>query len=437
MIVSGRFEYWLRQEVLGPVVRLLGPAIYWTAFLWRRLLFRTTFVAVTGSLGKTTTKELLAGILALQGPVFRTYRNQNSTGAVALNVLRVRPWHRFAVLEVAAAAPNAMRRSARLVSPGAAVILNVLKTHSTEYGSLEQHAAEKAVLLQWVRPSGFAVLNADDPLVRPMAASCPVRVIRAGTAGDCDYQASDVSSRWPGRLSFNIRHRDLTVRTATQLVGAHWQPSTLAAIAAAHALGVPLDQAAHAASLTPPFPGRLQPVQVPSGAVILRDDYNASIDTIGTSVRVLQDAQAARRLLVITGLSDFGGNRKQGLKYLAGLSPRAVEVLVLVGESAGYGRRRAIEQGLPEDQVHAFDSLRGAAEFLRNELRPGDLMLLKGRTTDHAARLFFAQLGDPACWKPYCPKRMLCDICWELAITPAQMRLASLVPPPGAPPPTA
>jgi hypothetical protein len=96
-----------------------------------------------------------------------------------------------------------------------------------------------------------------------------------------------------------------------------------------------------------------------------------------------------------------------------------------------YGRRRAIENGMPAENVHAFDSIRSAAEFLKAEIRQGDLVLIKGRTTDHAARIFLAQLGKVGCWKEYCPKRMLCDICWELDVTPAQLALARIVEPDG------
>lgn len=429
-ITSGRFEYWLRQEALAPVVRALQPLLYWVAFVWRRLLFRTTFIAVTGSLGKTTTKECLAGILKELGPAFRTYRNQNSPGAVVLNVLRVRPWHRFAVLEVAAAAPGMMTRPARLVSPDVALILNVLSTHTTEYESLQQHADEKEKLLRALRPHGFAVLNVDDPLVRPMAERCGGRVVTVGTAPDCDFAMEQVTARWPERLSFRLKCAagDLPVRT--RFVGVHWAPCVLAALAAAVESGLTPRQAAEACGRVEPFAGRMQPVKVPSGAIVLRDDYNASIDTIETSLRVLEGARAQRRLLAITDLSDFGKNRKQRLKYLADITPRIAEALVLVGEIAEYGRRRAIDEGMPPESVHAFPTLREAAEFLKKELRAGDLMLLKGRTTDHAARLFLAQLGEVGCWKDYCPKRMLCDICWELRITPEQMRRAELVPPP-------
>src|SRR5262245_34874448 len=103
--IRGRLNLWIRQELLGPWVARLGTVIYVLAFLWRRRLFRPPFIAITGSLGKTTTKECLAAVLESIGPTYRTYRNQNGPGMVALNLLRVRPWHRYAVLEIAASDP--------------------------------------------------------------------------------------------------------------------------------------------------------------------------------------------------------------------------------------------------------------------------------------------------------------------------------------------
>ena len=191
----------------------------------------------------------------------------------------------------------------------------------------------------------------------------------------------------------------------------------VATLTAATALGLDLDVAVNALATAQPFAGRLLPVQVPSGAIILRDDYNASIDAIEASLKVLEQTKALRRLLVITDMSDFGRNRKQRFKYLAAEGARVADAAVFIGELAEYGKRRAIDAGLRPEAVHAFPSLQGAAEFLKTELRSGDVMLLKGRTTDHATRIFFAQLGTVKCWKEYCGKRMLCDMCPELGLT--------------------
>jgi len=415
----GRAEAWFRERVIGWVIERTQPLIFMVAFVWRRMLTRTTIIAVTGSLGKTTTKECLADVLSSTGTTFRSYRNQNAPIAVALNILRIRPWHRHAVIEVAGAAPGMMRKSARMLKPDVAIVLNVLRTHTTEFTSLEQHAAEKSQLLDALRPGGIAVVNDDDPRVSDMSIPEGCHAHRFGRTTARGNRIEDVTGAWPDRLEFTLHVGEASSRVKTQLVGIQWLTSAAAVMTSAVALGIPLDRAADEMSKASPFPGRLQPVPLPNGAILLRDDYNASIDTIEASLDVLANATAERKFLVMTDMSDFGRNRKQRLKYLGSEAARVADAVVFIGENAEYGVRRAVEAGMSPGTAHAYPSLQPAAEFLRGELREGDLVLLKGRTTDHAARIFFAQLGTVKCWKDYCSKRMLCDTCWELGFEAA------------------
>ena len=412
---------WVRQVLLRPGLAASKALWCLLAFLWRRVLVRTTFVAVTGSVGKTTTKEILADILASHGSTFRSLGSQNSRLMVALNVLRVRPWHRFAVIEVSGDTPGWMWLSARIVKPKVAVILTVLRTHTQGFATLDQHAAEKAVLLEHLAPGGLAVLNGDDPRVARMADRARFAVYLTGTAPGFDFWASDVSSRWPERLTFRAHHGQESCEMRTQLLGVHWAPMLMAALAAAGHLGVSLADAARVLAHAAPYPARLDPIAFPNGVVMIRDDYSASIDTLELALRVLREARAERRVLVFTDVSDAGINRRARLRLLAAAVSPWAGLLVLIGVEHNYGRRKAIEAGMAPDSVHSFPSLKQAAEFLKTELRSGDLVLLKGRTTDHAARLFFAQFGTVACWREPCRKTMLCDSCWELGFRPANV----------------
>jgi UDP-N-acetylmuramoyl-tripeptide--D-alanyl-D-alanine ligase len=425
--------------------------LYVCAWLWRRMLYRTTFIAVSGSLGKTTTKEILGRMMATQGRTFRTWRNQNARTGVALNVLRVRPWHRYAVLEVEAGSPGSMDWPARVVAPDAAVMLCIAATHTTSYSDLDAHADEKAKLVRQMRRDGTLIANVADARVAAMASTFPGRVVAfrplaegsgAGTATGVDSSPAEASAwasplcgkvaqaAWPQRLAIAVgAQRPILatdVRLESQLVGSHWAPAVLGAFTAALALGCSVEDASRALAGTPPFAGRMMPVKAPNGAVFLRDDYNASTTVLDASLEVLRQARAKRRVLVLTDFSDFGGNRRQRLKYLATHLLSCAEAFVLVGRDDGYGTRRAVEAGLPEDRVHGFAALKDAAAFLKQWTREGDLVLVKGRTTDHAARLVLAQFDNVSCWKEYCPKRMLCDICWELG--PAQPRLLQIQP---------
>jgi UDP-N-acetylmuramoyl-tripeptide--D-alanyl-D-alanine ligase len=410
---------------------LVAQALYWIAFLWRRALVRTTFVAVTGTHGKTTAKELLATVLGSWRPTFRSAHNENTGLPLTLNLLRVRPWHRFAVIEIGVGAPGEMRRLARLVRPDVALVLTVLRAHIKVFGDRDSHAAEKTVLLEELRPGGLAVLNADDPRVARMAASVRGRALLFGTSPGLDVWADAAVSRWPGRLELEIHTRDgESCHVRTRLVGTHWRAAATAVLAAARALGLPLREAAAALATAGPFLSRMQPMLLPNGAIVLRDDYDGSFDTFEAALRVLAEARAARRVAVISDVSDYGSTmRRKRLAHLGREAARAAEVVVFVGEAAAHGRRGALAAGLAPENVYAFTGLRQATEFLRGSLRQGDLVLLKGRISDHVSRLFFTQLGSIRCWKAHCEKVIACDVCSELGNRPADTQRAVPAPP--------
>jgi len=415
----------------APSGAIAAHALYWLACLWRRVLRRTTFVAITGSHGKTTARELLAAALATRGPTLRSRDNTNSGLPLTRNLLRVRPGHRYAVIEVGVGAPGEMRRLARLVAPDVAVVLPVRPAHTTNFADRAAHAAEKAELLAALRPGGIAVLAADDELVRAMAPRVRGRVVQAGSSPGLDVWSEHASGRWPARLELAVRTREgerCVVRT--RLVGTHWQEAVTAAIAAARALGVTLPDAGDAVAGVDPFPSRLEPVSLPCGAVVLRDDYDGSFVTFEAAMRVLEESRAARRVAVISDVSDFGNARKRKrLEHLGAAAARAADLAVFVGAGAAHGRAGAVAAGLAPEHARAFAGLEEAAAFLRRTLGAGDLVLLKGRTSDHVARLFLAQLGTVRCWRPSCDRRIACDVCPELGLAAADRAPSAVVPP--------
>ncbi len=397
-------------------------ALLLAAMLWRRLLLHTTVVAITGSLGKTTAKEILAAILQERGPTVATTRTSNSVDAVARTILRTRPWHRFLILEVGTDRPGLIRRSAFISNPDIAVILTVARTHTNTFQTLEDTALEKASLLAGLRLNGTAILNQDDPRVAAMAAGLRRRVVRFGLSDRADIRAGDVSASWPRRLAITLATSDGSQRVQTQLVGEHWTSSLLGATAAALECGVPLSEIASSVAAVSPTPGRLDPRPHRSGAIVLRDDFNGSIDSFGPAMQVLRGAQAQRKILAISTLTDSSESWTQRLRHLATEAKEAVDTLVLLGgpSSTDRARRAVIASGIAPDRLRTFTSLSEAAEFFRLDLRDGDLLLLRGRANDHVERIFHAQTKDVRCWLESCRKMCLCDDCSELLGEPVR-----------------
>lgn len=417
-LAAHKSELWVRQRVLGPLVRRAAPWLFTVARLWRRVLFRTTFIGVTGSVGKTTTKEALAAILAARGHTYKSLGNQNSGVLVPLNLLRVRPWHRYAVIEVGIAEPGAMESRGRMVRPDIAVMVNLARVHTRGFPDHEQYILEKLRFLNHVAPRGLVIVNGDVPRLSAAADSTRAKVLKFGSDPGFRLRADEVSSRWPDRLSFRAHWDGESCEVRTQLVGVHWVPSLLAALAAALHLGIGLEEGAAALGRVTPYTARLEPVTLPSGAVILRDDGGASVDAFHAALAVLEQARAERRILVTTGFSDSGMNERALWRHIGALGSGWLDLLVLVGRHHAYAVRKAVEAGMRAGTVYGFEELEEAAEFLRAEIRAGDLALLSGRGSDHATRLFFALIGSVSCWRDNCRKMMLCDGCWELGFQP-------------------
>ena len=377
-------------------------------------MWRTTVIAITGSVGKTTAKECLAAILSTRGRTVSTRNNQNCGHGVPRTIRRMRPWHRYAVIEVGTERPGQIHRSARLLKPHVAVVLAVARTHTNEFPTLEDTAIEKASLLDHVAAGGTAILNGDDARVRAMAERVRGSVVMFGRAGDCDLVADEVRATWPERLHFTVRDGSDPVPVRTQLVGAHWLSSVLAALAAARACDVSLRAAADVLADVAPFAARMQPVALPSGAVVIRDEGNGSRDTIDAMLEVMRNARAGRRILVFGDQSDGKGNPKQRLRGIGKIAAEFADVVVFVGDHAHHGVYGAVAAGMDPACCHDVLGVERAAELLRRELRAGDLVFLKGRAVEHLSRIVFAQFGSIGCWKTSCKRRPVCDVCAEL-----------------------
>jgi UDP-N-acetylmuramoyl-tripeptide--D-alanyl-D-alanine ligase len=402
------------NKIKASLQRCHGQLLHVLAYMWRRLLVRTTFVAITGSVGKTTTKECIAAILSSRFPTVKTRYNQNDFYGVPRTILNVRPWHRFAVLEVGTERPGLIKKLARLARPDIAVVLTVAGTHTNAFSSLDETAAEKARLLEALPHDGLAILNADDPRVRKMAAVCRCRVKTFGRTVGCDLWADEISSKWPARLTLRVHTGSEVQWIKTKLVGEHWVNSILAALLVARSCGMPLEAVIAELERVKPFMARMQPVLLPCGATMIRDEASGSPDTLTAALQVLGEADAVRRVLVMSDLSDLHDRPRVRFKELGKVVVGIADLAVFVSEHGHYAAKSAVARGMKPECVLALADLSQAAQYLKSELREGDVVLLKGRGTDHLSRLFFGQFGTVGCWKTKCDKRILCDICEEL-----------------------
>ena len=406
-------------------IRVLRIVALIVAAIWRRLLFRTKIIAVTGSVGKTTAKDCIATILSTCHPIQSTRGNDNHFHGIGMTLFRVRPWHRYAVIEVAIDQPGQMKWFGKVVRPDVAVWLGTARTHAREYASLAQIASEKSRLVDALARHGVAILNDDDSYVRAYQTPKHARAVRFGRSPSSSIWADGIEAVWPARLSFTVHQGDRRERVQTQLVGDHWVPSVLAAIAVGLECGFQLEDAVRPLASMQPVVARLSPQFLANGAVLLRDDYNGSINTFERALKVLSEAKAERKILVISDITDANQHWRLRSRRIGADAARYADVGVFVGERAEKTAANAVRAGMDRKSAFCFLSLQAAVEFLKLELRSGDLVLVRGRGMDKLARLSLALTQKVTCWCPTCALTEQCDFCPELT-RPVQIGTSTL-----------
>lgn len=338
-----------------------------------RLRDGLTVAGVTGSQGKTGTKDLLAAVLSSTAPTIATISSSNNELGVPLTVLRADADTRFLVLELGARHIGDIARLTGLVAPDVAVVLNVGRAHIGEFGSREAIARTKGELVRGLAPGGTAVLNADDPRVAAMRSLTDGPVLTFGRAGHADVRVLDlVLDRW-GRPSFTLRTADASARVALQLVGGHQALNAAAAAAAGLAAGVPLDIAAAALGTASLSKWRMELRGLACGATLINDSYNANPDSTRAALDALAAIEARRRVAVLGAMLELGRDSPAEHRAVGQYAAARADVVAVVGEAA-----RPIAEGAEERAVVLADN-DAAVDWLHSSgLGTGDVVLVKG-----------------------------------------------------------
>ena len=335
-------------------------------------------------------------------------------------VLTTEPSHSFCIQELGAWGPGTLDAGLSLIQPRVGVVLNVRRDHYSGFRGLEHTQAEKAKVVTCLPRDGLAILNADDPYVAGMRDRTAARVLTFGLHPDADFRIEHVSSPWPERLAFDLSVAGERRPVRTQLIGEHLAGSAVAAIAIASTLGVALDEAIARLAELQPTPRRMSSVVTDSGIAVVRDDFKATSDSLDEVLLFLKNARAGRRILVVGRISDYPGRSRAVYTAFAHAAAAAADIVVFVGErpeGLWGGPRRASPDFLAEfsgmpARVELFATVRDASLFLRRELRPGDLMVLKGSgPSDHLERIVLEHDSSVQCWRAHCGLVVACDAC--------------------------
>ncbi len=347
------------------------------ASYWRRL-FDVPVVAVTGSVGKTSTKEAIASVLAQRFQVVRSRGSFNTDIGVALDLLDINPDTDVVVLEFGEAYRlGEVRELCALAEPRIGVVTNVSHAHLARMGTLERIAQSIAELPESLPDDGVAVLNGDDFRVRLMAERTRARVLWYGLSPDCHVRAEDIESRGLEGISFDLVAYGERNRVRLPLLGQHSVHHALAAIAVGYEFGLTLDEML-SGFRDPRVQVRLLTVPGVNGATLLDDTYNASPASCMAALSLLQEIPAQRRIAVLGDMYELGWYEEEGHRMVGRRAAAVVDRLYTLGPRARWIAEEAIASGLAPERVYATDDRRELVAVLRETLRPGDFVLVKG-----------------------------------------------------------
>ncbi len=350
-------------------------------------------VAVTGSTGKTTTKDMTARILETQGRVLRTEGNLNNQYGLPLTLLRLERSHHFAVVELGMSAPGELYALSRTAAPDVAIITNVGAAHLEFFASEDAIAAAKAEILDGLRASGHAVLNRDDSRLVRIGEKSGRSVVWFGLGRDADVSATSlIHSERGTKFTLGVRGKTATVELA--MFGPHFVSDFLAATAAASCLGVGMEDAIRAASTLVPTDRRGAVRHLGAGVRLVDDSYNASPEAVAAAIGALGLVGGKRRVAFLGDMLELGGRGAELHRALGASLAAHVDVLVAAGDLSRQTFVGALAGGLEPSCVrHVADSAE-AAKLAAQIVQPGDVVLVKGSRATRMERVSEALVAN-------------------------------------------
>lgn len=350
--------------------------------IWRREKPGRIIGAIAGSVGKTTTKEILAALLGARFRVLRTLGNLNNEYGLPLTLLKIDEEHGAAVVELGMSHRGELAKLAQIASPEVGVVTRVAVEHLEFFSSIEEIAlAERELVEHLAWPGATAVLNADDERVAKFAEVAPGRVIRFGTSAPAEFRAEAIEEHGIDGSAFDFVSSAGRTRLKLPLIGRHNVMNALAALAAASVWGVGAEEAKQVFPSLTPADKRGEVVRFDGGFTVINDTYNSSPTALSALTQLLAATPGYQRRIVAAGEMLELGDSSEELHRECGRATAGLGKIDWIFGVQGYANDfvdAAIEAGHPRDQAVFFENSQEAAKFLEQFIAEGDLLLLKG-----------------------------------------------------------
>ncbi len=349
---------------------------------WWRSRLPVTAIGVTGSVGKTTTKEIIANVLAQRFVTLRSEGNLNNEIGLPLTLLKLTPRHERVVLEMGMYALGEIANLCRLARPRIGVVTNVGPTHLARLGTIERIAQAKAELVQALPPAaegGVAILNADDPLVSAMAGRTAARVFTYGLDDTSDLWADEIKSEGLEGIRFRFHYGKEVLHVHLPMLGRHSVHTALRGAAVGLVEGLSWSEIIKGLQQQR-GQLRLMVVRGLRGSMLIDDTYNASPASMLAALNLLDDLcnDMHRAIAVLGDMLELGSYEEAGHRLVGGRAAQVADKLITVGERARWIADEARAAGMPATHIYATANKDDAIALLLGLVREGDIVLIKG-----------------------------------------------------------
>lgn len=363
---------------------------------WWRQQFSLPIVGVTGSSGKTTTKDILSSLVSVGSKVHSNSGNFNNELGVPLTLLGLEQEHQVCVLEMAMRGPGEIAELCEIAKPTSGIITNVGMTHFERLGSEENIARAKGELAEAVPPEGFVVINADSKWHSFLSQMAKAETVSFGLRENAQVRAQDVDFDREG-TAFTLKAFGHSQRLRSPLWGEHNVYNTLAAAAAYIMLGLPREGIQEGLSKVSITKMRLEKTVGANKSTIINDSYNANPSSMLASLEVLKQIGGSRTIAVLGDMFELGEIEVQEHRRVgAGVCQLGIDLLITVGELAANISEEAVACGMPKDRAFHMKDLKEAGDLLLKIIHSGDVVLVKGSRGMKMEGLVEALCGEKA-----------------------------------------
>ena len=368
------------SQLHTPVCLLVSntiTALQQIAAFWRRKL-NLRVVGVTGSIGKSTTKEAIAQVLSQRFITLKSVANLNNEIGLPLNVLRLTPGHQVAVLEMGFYVPGEIAQLCEIALPQVGVLTNIGTVHAERAGSQEVIALGKGELVEALPPDpdGVAILNYDDPFIRGMKDRTKARIFYYGLDPQANLWADEVEGLGLEGIRFRLHYKKETLFLRVPMIGRHSVETALRAAAVGMVEGLTWDEIIRGLQESQ-AQLRLSAVRTENGALLIDDTYNAAPESTLAALNLLDEMQG-RKIAVLGDMLELGQYEKEGHQKVGMWAAQVADVLVTLGLRAHTIAESARKAGMKKTAVFEYEDASGIIDWLHKNLAANDAVLIKG-----------------------------------------------------------